>query len=149
MHRRSRSSLLLAELVISIFFFLAAAAVSVRIFAAAREKSDEAVKNQNLAALVSNCGESFSAAEGDPEKTLSGLQTVYSGLAVQGQEGTLSLSDCLAADAGGSTTLSITFSETLKGTGTLHSMTLSVTSPDGTQAYSRVVEHFRTGKEGS
>ncbi len=51
MHRRSRSSLLLAELVISIFFFLAAAAVSVRIFAAAREKSDEAVKNQNLAAL--------------------------------------------------------------------------------------------------
>ena len=124
MHRRSRSSLLLAELVISIFFFLAAAAVSVRIFAAAREKSDEAVKNQNLAALVSNCGESF-------------------------QEGTLSLSDCLAADAGGSTTLSITFSETLKGTGTLHSMTLSVTSPDGTQAYSRVVEHFRTGEEGS
>ena len=149
MHRRSRSSLLLAELVISIFFFLAAAAVSVRIFAAAEKKSDEAVKNQNLAALVRNCGESFSSAEGDPEKTLSGLQTVYPDLVAKGQEGTLFLSDDLAADTGGSTTLTITFSGTPKGAGTLYSMTLSVTSPDGTKAYSRVVEHYRNGKEGS
>lgn len=148
MQRRSRSALLLTELVISIFFFLAAAAVSVQIYAAAERMSAEAAKNRNLAELVRSCGESFSAAEGDPDQTLQGLSAVYHSLIQKDGEGILLLSDSLTEDPQGKTSLTLTFSEDERGAGCLCRCRLLITKDDGTEAYSRVLEAYRA-REGS
>ena len=141
MHRRSNSSLLLAELILSIFFVLAAAAVSVRIFAAAAKYEDAAKQNQQLSLLLRNCEESFDAAAGDPEKTLQGLLVLYPDLSAAADDSSATLPVDLAGEDGEST-LTLTFSGESEGTGTLHRLALSVTAPDGDALYQTELSSF-------
>ena len=68
-HSRSKSGLFLMELIIVILFFSVSAAICMRIFGAAKIKSDFSRDLSNASVYAQSCAEVYKAYDADLEKT--------------------------------------------------------------------------------
>lgn len=75
--QRSKTSLFLMELLAVILVFSLASAVCLRVFAAARQKSQDGSDLNGAVAVAQSCAEAWKAAAGNPEEAARLAQLTY------------------------------------------------------------------------
>lgn len=144
--RTSKSALFLTELIISVFFLIAACAVCVQLFAGAQIRNNEAEDGTRETSLLQNAAESFYAAQGDPEKTLEAFQEICPGLEIQDGTGTAHFdSDWNGTDVEDAVhILTLSFSSEKEEAGVMHHLLLSITDASGEEELSRTVDCYES-----